>query len=335
MHQVSIIGGGIAGLTLGILLRERGVPVELREAQNYPRHRVCGEFISGAGAGMVAKLVPEIARRARPARTVQFFTNGRATAETLLPSPGLSIARWELDQLLADCYVKKGGQLIHSQRWTGNYAQEGLVRAAGRRLASPQNGWIGLKAHFESFEAAADLEMHFSDQGYIGVSKLPRGANVCALVRRDFSLENFRADPEASFAKLLGEKVPRNAWHGLDPGSVSAVSGISFEASNPPNECCVGDAIRMIPPFTGNGMSIAVESAFFAATPLVDYSQGRCTWPDTLRAVNAGLRKLFRNRFTAANLLHSTAHRSWTRRLMVSGLRTFPPLLPLCFKATR
>ena len=46
MRAVTIIGGGLAGLTLGIGLRQRGVPVTISEAGDYPRHRVCGEFIS-------------------------------------------------------------------------------------------------------------------------------------------------------------------------------------------------------------------------------------------------------------------------------------------------
>ena len=46
-NPVTLVGGGIAGLSLGIGLRRAGVPVTLIEASTYPRHRVCGEFISG------------------------------------------------------------------------------------------------------------------------------------------------------------------------------------------------------------------------------------------------------------------------------------------------
>jgi 2-polyprenyl-6-methoxyphenol hydroxylase-like FAD-dependent oxidoreductase len=45
-RPVEIIGGGLAGLSLGIALRHRGLPVTIREAGHYPRHRVCGEFIT-------------------------------------------------------------------------------------------------------------------------------------------------------------------------------------------------------------------------------------------------------------------------------------------------
>ncbi|MFT6498530.1 MAG: 2-polyprenyl-6-methoxyphenol hydroxylase-like FAD-dependent oxidoreductase, partial [Akkermansiaceae bacterium] len=47
MKKIEIAGGGLAGLSLGIALRRFGIPVLLREASTYPRHRVCGEFING------------------------------------------------------------------------------------------------------------------------------------------------------------------------------------------------------------------------------------------------------------------------------------------------
>ena len=47
VKPITIVGGGLAGLTLGIGLRQCGVAVTVHEAGHYPRHRVCGEFISG------------------------------------------------------------------------------------------------------------------------------------------------------------------------------------------------------------------------------------------------------------------------------------------------
>jgi flavin-dependent dehydrogenase len=43
-------------------------------------------------------------------------------------------------------------------------------------------------------------------------------------------------------------------------------------------EICVGDAITMIPPITGNGMSMAFASAELAVAPLVAWSRGELLW---------------------------------------------------------
>ena len=83
MHKsITIVGGGLAGLTLGLGLRERGVPVTLWEAGHYPHHRVCGEFVSGRGLESLDRLrlrrLLEDAG-AVTASTAAFFEIGRAS----------------------------------------------------------------------------------------------------------------------------------------------------------------------------------------------------------------------------------------------------------------
>ena len=55
-REIRIIGGGLAGLTLGVLLRRENLPVEIWDAGSYPRHRVCGEFVSGRGIEVLREL---------------------------------------------------------------------------------------------------------------------------------------------------------------------------------------------------------------------------------------------------------------------------------------
>ena len=56
MKKVTIIGGGIAGLSAGIALRQRGVPITVIESKEYPRHKVCGEFVSGRGLEVLSSI---------------------------------------------------------------------------------------------------------------------------------------------------------------------------------------------------------------------------------------------------------------------------------------
>ena len=64
---------------------------------------------------------------------------------------------------------------------------EGIVRATGRRAQPAENGsrWFGLKAHARNVPLTADLEMHVSPRGYVGLCRVDGGVvNVCGLFRR-------------------------------------------------------------------------------------------------------------------------------------------------------
>ena len=46
MYDVTITGGGLAGLALSIQLGKAGYRVAVFEKETYPFHKVCGEYIS-------------------------------------------------------------------------------------------------------------------------------------------------------------------------------------------------------------------------------------------------------------------------------------------------
>ena len=91
LKPITIIGGGLAGLALGIGLRLRGIPVTVYEATHYPRHRVCGEFISGRGQQVLRELgLEDVLREAGaiPATTAMFRIH-----KTASPGTGASFSR--------------------------------------------------------------------------------------------------------------------------------------------------------------------------------------------------------------------------------------------------
>src|ERR1039458_4692061 len=121
LKPITIVGGGLAGLTLGIGLRQRGIPVTVWEAGQYPRHRVCGEFISGRGQDVLARLgLLESFRQAGsvPARTAAFFLGRIASPVRSLPAPALCLSRFVMDALLAAQFRQAGGELRQNTRWS-------------------------------------------------------------------------------------------------------------------------------------------------------------------------------------------------------------------------
>src|SRR5579863_7352937 len=99
-RPITIVGGGLAGLTLGIGLRRRDVPATVWEAGNYPRHRVCGEFISGNGLAVLQRLsVRELFESAGaiPAESATFISGSHRSPIRRLPVPALCLSRFAMD----------------------------------------------------------------------------------------------------------------------------------------------------------------------------------------------------------------------------------------------
>src|SRR5688572_13318920 len=128
---ITIVGGGLAGLTLGIGLRQRDIPVSIFEAGHYPRHRVCGEFISGEGVDVLRHLGISGTQRAE---TASFYNDRRAVGRHSLPVPALTISRHALDLALAKKFQELGGDLRAGQR-SDVASTEGTICATGRRAA--------------------------------------------------------------------------------------------------------------------------------------------------------------------------------------------------------
>ena len=104
---ITIVGGGLAGLSLGILLLRDGVPVEIWDAGSYPRHRVCGEFISGRGLEILRGLAPaETWRLGREGRSVRLFYGKWRSQQFFLPEPAVSIDRATLDDAMAQAWAE-------------------------------------------------------------------------------------------------------------------------------------------------------------------------------------------------------------------------------------
>ena len=177
----------MAGLALGLGLRRRGVPVTVHEAAKYPRHRVCGEFISGVGEPTLLSLgLAEDLADASRHRAVLWYRRGRKILEDELPAPALAISRYRLDQRLARRLRESGGEVREGSRLSRS-AADGVVWAAGR--VPTKGGWIGLKCHLLDFPVDGGLEMHLGSNGYLGLTPVEDGrVNACGLFRVNRSL---------------------------------------------------------------------------------------------------------------------------------------------------
>ena len=148
--------------------------------------------------------------------------------------------------------------------------------------------WIGLKCHVLGLDLQADLEMHLASNGYVGLAKVEQDKiNVCGLFRLDSSLSGKGIQTLERYLRAGGLDLlaARIFAARVDAESFLGVAGFRLGRQRHADGIApLGDAWAMIPPFTGNGMSMAFESAELAAEPLQEWQMGREMWSETLDA---------------------------------------------------
>lgn len=334
MKSITIAGGGLAGLGLAHGLRLHEVPVTVHEAGRYPRHRVCGEFLSGITPETLASLgIADAFDDAKRHLEGTWFSGGKKL-EFSLPAPALALSRHLLDARLKNSLETVGGRVEEGSRLE-RQPREGLVWTAGRL---PRRGpWIGLKVHCRGIELGGGLEMHLGSNGYAGLTPIEDGrVNVCGLFRLDPRrigkgperlFDYLRAGGNAPLAdQLEASEIDENSFLGVSAFELGWQEG--DEAL-----CALGDAASMIPPFTGNGMTMALESAELAVEPLLRWSRGEAEWGETVAGLHRALRMKFSRRLavgsTLQRILLDKRGAFLARSLAGLGLLPFRPLLAL------
>jgi len=305
---ITIVGGGLAGLSLGVALRKAGIPAEIFEAGDYPRHRVCGEFMTGLDDRTIETLgIGPAFAGAGSHRKVTWHLRERVIGSQTLPLAARAISRYVLDARLAGLFVAGGGKLTTHTRFKAANPIPGLVHAGGRKPRESSR-WFGLKLHARNLAAARDLEFYLGDGAYVGLSSVEEGwINVCGLFRKRPGLQFERDEALPAYLRASGLRAlsERLAAAEIRPGSRSAVAGFVFDRHvTAEGGVWLGDACATIPPFTGNGMAMAFTGAALAIDPLVAWSRDELSWSETASCIHAALRHEFRVRLSSAAFLH-------------------------------
>ena len=111
--DVLIIGGGLAGLVNAIHLSRLGLQVVLIEKNDYPKHKVCGEYISNEVLPYLRFLEadPMLLGAKRINRFVMSSVKG-TKIESKLSMGGFGISRYALDHFLFQKAIENGGNII-------------------------------------------------------------------------------------------------------------------------------------------------------------------------------------------------------------------------------
>ena len=264
MAAVRIIGGGPAGCAAAIAARQEDCEVSLIEKSRFPRHKVCGEFLSPEIAPLLESLgVWESFQAAGPARIIHLelhFPSAKKRCKLQEAAYGLS--RYRFDELLFTRALEMGA--VHQTAVPDATDPGPTITAHGRKILSARGGRLfGFKSHFEGPVNDA-VELYFFSgifSGcYVGINPVEVGiTNVCGLGPENI-LRSHAFDFDSvvnSFPPLAERLRPLHRtmrWHTAGP----LVFENHLRDASKPLEYPVGDALSFVDPFTGSGLLSAV-----------------------------------------------------------------------------
>lgn len=281
-----MVGGGLAGAAAAIAARRQGAAVTIVEKSRFPRHKVCGEFLSprvleifeslGIASEFHAKS-PAIMRRV----ILNFAGREKRFA---LPCPAYGLSRYQLDDFLLSTARGLGASVV-SERPPESF--ERTILATGRTQSAPKgNRLFGFKAHF-SGPANDAVELYFFGEGYVGVNAVEGGfTNVCGLVPESTMRQHgFDTDSLVDSVPALRERLTplRRHFDWLRVGPV--IFANRFSETPAPGEYRAGDALSFVDPFTGSGMLGALLSGRAAGMAAADGQDPRRYQAEMQRAL--------------------------------------------------
>lgn len=307
MKDAIIIGGGLAGLANAIWLAQKGHEVVLFEKHAYPRHKVCGEYVSREALPFLGELNLTPLPGDWPLIDELLVTTPSGQSMTFpLELGGFGVSRYQLDHLFYQKAVESGVDVhtktkVNSVHWVeedrfkvktskgtsweanvviGNFGKHSNIdRGLKRPFLQNSSPYIGVKQHIRAKLPDNQIALHNSPAAYCGISKVEDNRYCfCYLANRNAVKEagGIEAFEQSHLARNpFLQSIFEEAEFLFEQPAV--IGEVSFANKSLVQDHILmgGDAAGMIAPLCGNGMAMALHSAKILA-PLVDqYLSGK------------------------------------------------------------
>jgi flavin-dependent dehydrogenase len=310
LYDVAIVGGGLAGLCLAIQCAHDGNSVILFEKEEYPYHKVCGEYISLESYDFLKRLGIRLDQMDLPIIRILQLSDVAGNLYTFpLPLGGFGISRYTLDNDLYKIAVSSGVNVLTSTKVNevkfvkdhfsvqannqytlakvvaGCFGKRSNIDVKWNRPFIQQKGnalnnYIGIKYHIQLDHDPSLISLHNFYNGYCGISQIEHDKScLCYLT----TAQNLR-ECNNSIAELEQKVLYRNkhlkkiferaTFLYQQPLAISQIS-FSKKSRVEDHALLLGDAAGMISPLCGNGMSMAMHASKIAFTNIKEFLQGK------------------------------------------------------------
>jgi flavin-dependent dehydrogenase len=335
--DIIVIGGGPGGSASALSLRRRGYKVVVLEKKFMPRSKVCGEMVAPLGVkelkrlGLMNKIASAGGNTVR--RIIFYAAKGAGAAEFTFPEGdyGIAISRERLDALLFQEARESGAEGVegfrvdHVEREKdtsyyivkGAYPETGMRGTFRARAVINASGITGFgakstehseylyafKVHLRGISCADAAELFFYDGGYGGLVEIEDGIVNLAFQVQKKHMGYMRNHPLEILKRILPRSHPvyRNLAEAEPVGRWEAMGSVFARRKRPfPGVWNIGDASGIIDPFTGLGISLALQGGRVL---------GETLNPDKEEAVYDLKRGMNRKRFITVGIMRSLVFR--------------------------
>ncbi|MEZ0610049.1 NAD(P)/FAD-dependent oxidoreductase [Fibrella sp. WM1] len=366
MHDVIIIGGGLAGLVGALELRRAGFDVLLIERKTYPFHKVCGEYVSNEVRPYLTALGVDL-NALGAARISQFWLS--APSGRVLTAPldlgGFGISRYTLDDELYQLGLMAGVQFRLAQTVTDvQFADERFTVSLGngetntarlvlgtfgkrtkldktldRAFMHASSPYVGVKYHISGIDFPKDvIALHNFPDGYCGMSAIEDDKYcLCYLTTR----ANVRAhgNIEAMEQAVLCQNPHLRAV--FDQATFlydrpEVINEVSFAPKQAVDNhiLMAGDAAGLITPLCGNGMAMAIHGAKLVSSLSTRFLRHELDRPALERTYQADWSRLFGRRLWVGRTVQQLFGRAWLSEAAVATFGLLKPALRTVMKQT-
>jgi flavin-dependent dehydrogenase len=363
--DVIIIGGGLAGLCNAIHLSKFGKNVILIEKNSYPKHKVCGEYISNEVLPYLQFLdINPFDFGAVKIDQFKLSTTNNKLISAKLPLGGFGISRYTLDFELAKKATENGVTILQDEvtnlafkndifqietKENNRFSSKFAIGSFGKRslldvkmerdFIQKKSPYLGVKIHVKGDFPEDLVALHNFKGGYCGVSKVEDDAiNLCYITsfssfKKYKNIDDFQEN--VVFKNDFLKKIYKETKPVFD--KPLSISQISFETKKPVENHLImcGDSAGMIHPLCGNGMSMAIQSAQIASKLILNYYEDKIASRIELEKQYIRLwNKQFKWRLKSGHFIAMLFRNDQIANVLLQILGRMPFLLPIIIQQT-
>ena len=347
--DVAIVGGGPAGASCAFFCAQAGLRTVLVERETFPREKVCGDCLNPACWPVLRRLGVDNAVRYLPhgrLDLVEFIGIGGSRVAVELPAnenAEIAVKRSLIDHLLLQRAAAAGAVIqqnalvtrvdkLASGDWKIDIVRDKitaalLIAADGRNssvarlrglLPASRRDRVALQTHIPLPTGFGNrVVLQFLEQGYSGQAPVnDHQLNLC-LVGFGRDVDRLKAWAATKF------RIPiHHPWRTITPLTRPPLHPVQD------NLLFIGDAARVVEPFTGEGIYYALRSGELAAGAAIAMSAGGSR-NDVLQRFADEHAKMYRGRLLLNDVARAAVVLPRLGSAFVRLAKAYPPALRL------